>query len=415
LPGHDLTTDVTGTNVFSRQILAVNAGSSSLKVRLYRLEPGFEIELIAQVERIGSAQCQVHVQSASGATLHSQDSQIADHGAAMRAIVQNFLQFGSLQGVIGSGHRIVHGGRQHVRPELVDDALLRSLAELSALAPAHNPAALAVLEATEDVLPGIPRVACFDTAFHATMPLHARQFALPRRLYDEGVVRYGFHGLSCESVVAQLRGTGVSVEAERLIIAHLGHGSSMTAVLHGESIDTTMAFTPLSGLMMSTRSGDLDPGLLIYLMREDGMSADALDALLSFHSGLLGVSETSGDMRDLLAREQDDPRAAEAITLYCYQARKFLGALIAALGGVNRLVFTGGIGENAAVVRERICLGLEDLGIQIDPARNQQDATVISDDSSPVLVQVIATDEERIIAKHTYTLLQGGDPNALYL
>ena len=387
------------------RILALNAGSSSLKARLYRVGRGaLTCERIALVERIGPGVGHLHVQVASAHSLTARDVFAPDHAAAVQALLED-LGSDLLETITGSGHRVVHGGLHHVQPELVDADLLHSLAVLTPLAPNHNPAALAVIAAVGEALPGVPRVACFDTAFHATMPIQARHFAIPRALTDAGVIRYGFHGLSCESILSQLQAQHVRVEDERIIIAHLGNGASMTAVQGGRSVDTTMGFTPLGGLVMGTRPGDLDPGLLLYLLQERHFSADSLADMLSRESGILGVSVRSADMRDLLEHTGDDPHVAEAVTLFTYQARKFLGALSAAMGGVDRVIFTGGIGEHAASVRGMICSGLEHLGILLDVDLNAAHESRISTASSRVLVQVLPTDEEGVIAAYTRQVL----------
>ena len=387
------------------RILALNAGSSSLKACLYRVgREALTCELRAAVERIGG-DGHLSIQDAGDRTVARRAVPVPDHAAAVHALLTELGQ-PVLATIIGSGHRVVHGGLRHVQPELVDAALLESLATLTPLAPNHNPAALMVIAAVGEALPGVPRVACFDTAFHATMPFQARHFALPRTLTEAGVVRFGFHGLSCESILGQLEAQGVKVEHERIIIAHLGNGASMTAVQGGRSVDTTMGFTPLGGLVMGTRPGDLDPGVLLHLLQERNVSVEALAVMLSQESGMLGVSGRSADMRDLLEHAGDDPYAAEAVTLFAYQARKFLGALASAMGGAERVVFTGGIGEHAAPVREMICSGLEFLGIALDPVLNPAHASRISVPSARVLVQVLPTDEERVIAGHTRRVLE---------
>jgi acetate kinase len=273
------------------------------------------------------------------------------------------------------------------------------------------PQILDAIEAAGQAFPGIPQVACFDTAFHRTMPRVAQLYALPRQYTDEGLLRFGFHGLSYESILGQLRALDATAAAGRVVIAHLGNGASMAAVRGGASVDTTMGFTPAGGLVMSTRAGDLDPGVLAYLLQTGRVRADDVSALVNRRSGLLAVAGGgTGDMRELLAREAADRAAAEAIALFCYQARKFLAALTATLGGLETLVFTGGIGEHAAPIRARICEGLQYLGVQLDTARNAAHAPVISTDGSPATVRVMTTDEDRIIAEHTLTLLreQGG-------
>jgi acetate kinase len=254
--------------------------------------------------------------------------------------------------------------------------------------------------------PAVPQVACFDTAFHSRMPRVARLYALPRRLAEEGIIRYGFHGLSYEYVMEELRRLEPEAAAGRVVVAHLGNGASMAAVRGGVGVDTTMGFTPTGGLVMGTRSGDLDPSVPLYLLGERGLTPAEVSDLLNKQAGLQGVSGTSADMRDLLDREPDDRRAAEAVALFCYQAKKFLGALAAALGGLDALVFTGGIGEHSATVRERVCEGLEFLGIRLDPDRNGAHSPVISSDATAVTVRVVPTDEDLMVARHTRRLIE---------
>jgi acetate kinase len=285
--------------------------------------------------------------------------------------------------------------------------LLATLRSLIPVDPEHLPQAIAAIEGLSDALPAVPQVACFDTAFHRTMPRVAQTYALPRRYTDAGVVRYGFHGLSYEYVVERLRTIDPSAARGRVVIAHLGNGASMAAIRDGRSVDTTMGFSPTGGLVMSTRPGDLDPGVVIYLQREAGLTLENAGRVLNKEAGLLAVSTTSADMQDLLAREESDPRAAEAIALFCYTARKSLGALAAVLAGLDALIFTGGIGEHAAPVRARICAGVEFLGIHIDDDRNAANASLISPDTGPVAVRVIRTDEDLMIARHTLEVVQG--------
>jgi acetate kinase len=305
------------------------------------------------------------------------------------------------------GHRVVHGGARFSGPALLDAATEEAIEELAELAPLHNGPALAAIRALREALgPGVPQVACFDTAFHSRMPRVARLFALPRHLADEGILRYGFHGLSYEYVMGELGVLDPDAARSRVVIAHLGNGASMVAIRNGESIDTTMGFTPIGGLAMGTRSGDLDPGVLLHLLRSKGMTRAALNDLVNRRAGLLGVSGTSADMRDLLSREAADARAAEAVALFCYQAKKFLGALAAALGGLDTLIFTGGIGEHAAPVRWRICGGLEFLGLRLDASHNAEHAPVVSGDDSPVTVRVIPTDENLMVARYTRKLVR---------
>jgi acetate kinase len=281
------------------------------------------------------------------------------------------------------------------------------LRELVPLAPDHLPQEIKAIQAASHYDPQLPQVACFDTAFHRHMPLLAQLYALPRPYLHMGLIRYGFHGLSYEYILQELRKEAGDAAADgRVIIAHLGNGASMAAVRNGQSMDTTMGFTPAGGLVMSTRSGDLDPGVLVYLLEERGLRASGLNDLINQRSGLLGISEISSDMQDLLAKEASEPHARQAVDLFCYQASKFLGALAAVLGGLDTLIFTAGIGENAPAVRQRICQNLTFLGIRLDEGGNAANAAIISREDEPVTVRVMHTDEDLMIARHTYTLLR---------
>jgi acetate kinase len=309
--------------------------------------------------------------------------------------------------VTGVGHRVVHGGSRYTDPHWITPELITELQRLSPIDPAHLPGEIALIEAFRHRLPAVPQLACFDTAFHGSMPLVAKMLPLPRRYWTSGIRRYGFHGLSYAYLMEELaRVAGAEAARGRVLLAHLGSGASMAAVRDGRCLDTTMAFTPTAGLVMATRSGDLDPGLLVYLLRNEGLTADGVDDLVNRKSGLVGVSETSPDMRDLLARRAGDPRAAEAVALFCYQAKKWIGALAAALGGLDTLVFAAGIGEHAPEVRAEICDGLEYLGIRLDPARNAANAPVISIDARPTRVRVIPTDEEAYLARSVLRMLE---------
>jgi len=310
--------------------------------------------------------------------------------------------------LVAVGHRVVHGGPRYSEPQVVSPEIMGELRRMSPYDPEHLPAEIELIEAFGRRYPTLPQVACFDTAFHRDMPRVARLLPIPRRYEAAGVQRYGFHGLSYASLMEEL-GRIAPREAEgRVILAHLGNGASMAAVRGGRSMDTSMGFTPTAGLPMSTRSGDLDPGLVSYLSRTEDMTAEQFHTMVNTESGLLGVSETSSDIRDLLAREGSDVRAAEALALFCYQAKKQIGAYAAALGGLDTLVFSGGIGENAAVVRARICEGLCFLGLTIDEARNDAGEAVISAEDSGVTIRVIRTDEEREIAQSVLRVLAAG-------
>jgi acetate kinase len=276
------------------------------------------------------------------------------------------------------------------------------------------PQALAAVQVVTEAHPAVPQIACFDTAFHRSLPRVAQMYALPRRFRDAGVRRYGFHGLSCEYIVRELARTDRPAADGRVVIAHLGSGASLTAVRGGRSVETTMGFSPTGGVIMGTRSGDLDPGVLLHALRRERMSAGAIGLLINREAGLLGVSETSSDMRDLLEREAIDSRASDAIALFCYAISKSIGALMAALGGLDTLIFTAGIGENAAPVRERVCAGLSCFGIELDAARNDVHAPIISRDGSSVVIRVMKTDEDLMLARHARLLLSppGASPRA---
>jgi acetate kinase len=392
------------------RVLTLNIGSSSLKAALYEISPAHDdaqLVFAAHTERLGDARSHLSVQDAQGQALFATEQGLSDHPAALRMLL-DWLQQQSERSFDLVGHRIVFGGQQYSEPQLITDDLVTSLDGLAHFDPLHMPQALSVIAYMRQTYPRIAQVACFDTAFHHSMPPEARLYGLPYALADAGVVRYGFHGLSCESILLQLRAIDPPAAVGRVIIAHLGSGASMTAARNGMSLDTTMGFTPTGGLVMGTRSGDLDPGVILYLLEERKLDAPALRRLFTSEAGMLGVSGVSGDMRDLLERSTTNPRAATAVTLFCYQARKYLGALAAALGGVETLVFTGGIGERAVEVRQRICAGLDFLGIRVDPARNMANAAIISVAGSLVTIRVMQSDEDRMIARHTHHLMQAG-------
>jgi len=308
--------------------------------------------------------------------------------------------------LLGVSHRLVHGGR-HREPERVTPSLLDEVRRFVPVVPKHLPQALDAIDAVGREMPGLPQVACFDTAFHRSLPREARLFALPRRFIDAGVVRYGFHGLSCESILDALRVEDEERARGRLVIAHLGSGASLTAVKGGESVDTTMGFTPTGGIVMGTRSGDLDPGVLVWAMREEGLDAEGFDRLVNDEAGLAGLSGIGADMRDLLDREGTHPGAADAVALFCRSAKQAIGRLVAVLGGLDILVFTGGIGEHAPRVRERIVSGLECFGLSLDQAANESSRTTISVAGAGATIRVIASDEDAVLARHAMRLLAG--------
>ncbi len=396
------------TNAETIRLLTINTGSSSLKAALYAMAHDERRELAVQTERIGDSDAHIRIVDADGTILLDEQRDLADHDAALAAVFAWLHDQRGDRPFDAVGHRVVHGGLHYREPQRVTPEIVAALRELTAIDPDHMPQALDAICTVSAAYPDLPQVVCFDTAFHRHMPPVARRYALPRAYADAGVIRYGFHGLSYEYIMQALRAEDWAAADGRVIIAHLGNGASMAAVRGGVGIETTMGFTPTGGLVMGTRSGDLDPSVVLSLLRSRGMTPDDASALLNKQAGMRGVSETSGDMRDLLQKEASDPRAAEAIDLFCYQAKKFLGALAAALGGVDTLVFTGGIGEHAAPVRERICAGLAFLGIRLDPARNAAHAPIISPDGAPVTVRVMPTDEDLMIARHTYRLLAHG-------
>jgi acetate kinase len=385
------------------RVLALNAGSSSIKFALYQASSWAAPVLRGKLEQRGSTEATLSWVETAGRS-HQTDVRVTDRGKAAH-MVEWLNSHSELSGVEGVGHRIVHG-REHAEPVRVTPGLLQELRESTAYAPDHLPLEIELMDAVGARYPEMPQVTCFDTAFHHDLIPAARLLPIPRRYYAKGVRRYGFHGLSYAFLLEELRRVaGPEAALGRIILAHLGNGASMAAVHEGRGIDTSMGLTPAAGLTMSTRSGDLDPGLVSFLARTEQMTIAQFDRLVNHESGLLGVSEVSSDMRELLARETGDTRAAEAVDHFCYQARKWVGAFAAALGGLDTLVFSAGIGEHSTPVRARICEGLGFLGIELDPARNAAHAAVISTDASRVSVRVIPTNEELMIARSTARLL----------
>jgi acetate kinase len=388
-------------------ILTINRGSGTLKAGLY--QAGHPPSLVAsmKIDRAGTPDACIKIADSSGKTLFDSAIMGDATNSDLSAIPHWLSENGYIAHLTGIGHRLVHGGPRYTEPQRITPEVLAELKRIAPLDPDHTPQAIQIIRFFIDRLPHTPEVACFDTAFHACLPKVARMYALPRHLYDDGVRRYGFHGLSCEYILQQLRAEDAVLAAGRLFIAHLGNGASITAVHQGKSVDTSMGFTPLEGLVMGTRSGDIDPAAVIYLQERDHMSPDDIDKLLNKQSGLLGVSGTSSDMRDLLERESRDDRAAEAVALFCYRAKKYVGAYAAVMGGIDALIFAGGIGENAPRVRDRICSGLEFLGLEIDPKLNDSNAPVISTERSRAKIKVIETDEDQMIAQHVVSVIGG--------
>jgi len=386
-------------------ILTINAGSSSIKFALLPISGLPGRSLWGNIDRIGQPGCSLTLHRLNEDHPLHRDLECAGYPAATEFLVGWLAEQIDFASVKALGHRVVHG-MHYSEPMLVTEAVLAELHRISPYDPAHLPQETALIEAFRQRYPDLPQVACFDTAFHRHMPRVARILPIPRRFDAEGVQRYGFHGLSCAWLMEELARAGGPVEASgRVILAHLGSGASMTAVHHGVGIDTSMGFTPAGGLPMSTRSGDLDPGVSWYLMSDGARTPSHFNHLINHECGLRGISETSGDMRDLLSCQATDVRAAEAVEVFCYQARKWIGAFAAALGGLETLVFSGGIGEHAAEVRWRICDGLQFLGIDLDEARNTENLPLISGEASRVKVRVIPTDEESMIALQVRRLL----------
>ena len=383
------------------RVLTINAGSSSLKFAVFtRSDPPMR-RLSGKIERIGGPDARMSAHGPVLDALLNDEPVAARNPAEAASLLIGWLgRHVGLSAVAAIGHRVVHGGAKYTGPGLATPKMLEDLRSLSGLDPDHLPAEIALIEEFGRLAPGVPQVACFDTAFHHDMPRLAQILPIPRRYEASGVRRYGFHGLSYEYLLGELERLGSPGESQgRVILAHLGSGASLAAVLGGKSQDTTMAFTPTAGLVMGTRTGDLDPGLVAYLARVDGMSPERFDHMVNAESGLLGVSQTSADVRDLLAREAMDVRAAEAIDLFCYSVAKWIGAFTVVHGGLDTLVFSGGIGENAVEVRARVCARLGFLGVDVEPHRNDASSPLISRDGALVKVRVIPTDEEMAIAR----------------
>ena len=390
---------MTEMNAAGSSILTINGGSSSIRFALYKATEPLQRGLFGTIDRIGLSGTNLTFSGLAGTPRDNPSLVLPDHKSAANFLIDWLEQQGGFASIRAVGHRVVQG-MQHTAPELVTQELLDELHRISPYDPDHLPSEIELIETFRRRHPKLPQAVCFDTAFHRTMPRVARMLPIPRRYEAKGLERYGFHGLSYAFLVEELARLGDrAATAGRVILAHLGNGASMAAVRNGKSIDTSMSFTPTAGLVMSTRSGDLDPGVAPYLARTEQMTTDRFYEMVSHKSGMLGISETSSDMRDLLALEAHDTRAAEAVELFCYQARKWIGSFAAALGGLDTLVFAGGIGENAPVVRARICEGLGFLGIELSEARNSVTPGVISSAESRVTVRVIHTDEELMIAR----------------
>jgi len=381
-------------------VLAVNGGNSSARFALYEMGARERLLVSAVCEGIGLARGRSYALDEAGRVLHDSYAGVAGHEDAARKVA-DWLR-ASVEGlrIDVLGHRFVHGGRRFAKPVLMSPELEDELFSLIQLEPGHLEPDVRLARAVGGLFPGVPGVACFDTAFHRTMPAVAQMHPMPRELFDQGVVRFGAHGISLEYVMGQLAAeAGQDAALGRVVVAHLGCTASMTAVHDGRSLETTAGYMPNGGLMMGTRSGDLSPGVLLHLLIGKDMSALEVNRMVNFQSGLLGVSRVSRDMLELLKASETNPHAAEAVALFCYTAKKHMGSLAAVLGGIETLVFTGGVGANAPAVRRAICENMGHLGIRLDPARNRQNGAVVSAEKSPVTVRVIATNEELVIAR----------------
>jgi acetate kinase len=386
-------------------ILTINGGSSSIKFALYQVGEPLKRGLHGTIDRIGLSGTNLTFHDADGKPSASRKFDATDHKSAADFLIDWLEKQNGFDSIQAVGHRVVHG-MKHFKQEIVTKDLLKELRRISPCDPDHLPSEIELIETFRRRHRKMPQVACFDTAFHQTMPRVAKLLPIPRRFDAKGIQHYGFHGLSYAYLMEELARLGDKTATKgRVILAHLGNGASMAAVRDGESIDTSMGFTPTAGLVMSTRSGDLDPGLVSYLARTEKMTVSQFQKMVNHESGLLGISETSSDMRDLFAHEAKDIRAAEAVELFCYQAKKWIGAYAATLGGLDTLVFAGGIGENAVPVRARICEGLDFLGIKLDKTRNKKNAPMISASASQVTIRVIRTDEELMIARSVSRVL----------
>ena len=389
----------------SQNVLTINGGSSSIKFALYQAGVAMHRRLSGKIDRVGLSGTTLIFDDADQDRQESFGIAAADHSSAVNFLIDWLEQQVGFTHVMAIGHRVVHG-MHHSQPERITRSLLEELNRIRFYDPDHLPIEIELIEAFGKRYPELQQVACFDTAFHHTLPRVARLLPIPRRFDAIGIQRYGFHGLSYAYLIQELEHiAGTEAAQGRVILAHLGNGASLAAVRNGQSVDTSMGFTPAGGLMMGTRPGDLDPGVAWYLMQSENLTPPQFNRIINHESGLLGVSETSADMRDLMEREATDVRAAEAVALFCYQVKKWIGAYAAVLGGLDTLVFTGGVGENAATVRARICDGLAFLGIAIEEKSNEANLGVISVPASPVTVRVMHTDEEVMIVKSVCQLL----------
>jgi len=380
-------------------VLSINGGSSSIKFALYNIEESLAQLFYGQLENIGEKNTKLSFSDTVTNQKNSINIKAVDHSEAVIFLIEWLEKQEDFSSIKAIGHRIVHG-MKHTLPERVTPELIDELKKISAYDPDHLPEEIKLVEVFGNQYPDMVQIACFDTSFHTTMPVKAKLLTIPRKYYDMGIQRYGFHGLSYAYLMDELDHlAGHEAAKGKVILAHLGNGASLAAVKDGKSMDTSMGFTPTSGLPMGTRTGDLDPGVAWYLIKNEKFSPNQFNHLINHESGLLGISETSSDMRELLKSQKSDTRAAEAIELFCYQAKKWIGSFAAVLGGIDTVVFSGGIGENAPEIRSYICQGLQFLGIELNETGNTRNEAIISTDKSRVCVRVVKTNEELMIAR----------------
>ncbi len=381
------------------RILTINGGSSSIKFSLYKIEGPLKQMFYGQIENIGYAKAKLSFNNSVTEQKNCISIKAADHNEAADHLIDWLEKQEGFDSIKAIGHRIVHG-MNHTEPELITPALIKELKKISAYDPDHLPEEIKLIEAFKKRFPKLKQIACFDTSFHTTMPIVAKLLSIPRKYYEKGIHRYGFHGLSYSFLMEELhRVAGSDIANGKVILAHLGSGASLAAVKDGKSIDTSMGFTPAAGLPMGTRTGDLDPGVAWYLMQFEKLSPKEFNHLINHESGLLGISEVSFDMRELMEVEDTNGYAKDAIELFCYQTKKWIGSFAVVLGGLDTLVFSGGIGEHSPEVRSKICDSLKFLGIELDEIKNMNNEAFISAEASKVNVRVIKTNEEVMIAR----------------
>lgn len=386
-------------NPENSNILTINGGSSSIKFSIYKSRGPLERVLYGEIEKIETKEAKFNITTAQSPQKNSTDITANNHDDAINHLVDWLEKQQYFNSVSAIGHRIVHG-MQHTEAEIITDKLLNELKKISDFDPEHLPEEIKLIEIFKKRYPEIKQIACFDTSFHTSMPVIAKLLSIPRRYYEMGIRRYGFHGLSYAYLMEELMRTEkIDAKKNKIILAHLGNGASLAAVKDGKSIDTSMGFTPTSGLPMGTRTGDLDPGVAWYLMQHEKITPKKFRDLINHESGLIGISETSSDMRELLDLKDTDSRAAESVEFFCYQTKKWIGSFTVALEGLDILVFSGGIGEHSPQIRSKICDGLEFMGIELDEVHNMNNEKLISSDKSKIKVYVIPTNEELMIAK----------------